>query len=91
LISNKRYLIFYFLFKKFLTFLLGLDVKTRLDIWKLIEKMKKDRIIFLTTHAMDEADYLSERIVVFSEGEIRCVGSSFYLKNFYGEGNRIVL
>lgn len=53
--------------------------------------MKKDRIIFLTTHAMDEADYLSERIVVFSEGIIKCVGNSFYLKNSYGGGNRISL
>jgi len=41
-----------------------MGIKDRRDIWELIKDLKKDRIILLTTHSMEEADALSDRIAV---------------------------
>ena len=51
--------------------------------------MKKNRIIILTTHAMEEADVLSDRIAVIVDGQFECVGTPLYLKNTFGDGYRI--
>ena len=40
----------------------------------------------LTTHFMDEADILGDRIAIMAEGKLRCCGSSLFLKNKYGVG-----
>ena len=42
----------------------------------------------LTTHAMEEADALSDRIIVMANGSIKCIGTSLFLKNNYGGGYR---
>ena len=47
---------------------LGLDPKTRKGIWEMIKKMKEGRVIIMTTHAMDEADALSDRIGIINRG-----------------------
>jgi ATP-binding cassette subfamily A (ABC1) protein 5 len=48
--------------------------------------MKKDRIILLATHFMDEADILADRKAIISKGKLKCVGSSLFLKNRFGIG-----
>ena len=40
-------------------------------IWELIQDMKKNRVIFLTTHSLEEADVLSDKIAIMSYGEIK--------------------
>ena len=40
----------------------------------------------LTTHFLDEADLLGDRIVIMSKGHVRCAGSSMFLKNNFGVG-----
>lgn len=67
----------------------GMDPKNRRYIWELIQKMKVGRVVILTTHAMEEADILSDRIAVISKGSLRCVGTGLYLKNKYGDGYRL--
>ncbi|RHY26670.1 hypothetical protein DYB32_007410 [Aphanomyces invadans] len=47
---------------------------------------RSNRIVVLTTHFMDEADILGDRIAIMAEGELRCCGSSLFLKNRYGAG-----
>jgi len=46
-------------------------------------KKKKGRVIFLTTHYMDEADILADRKLILNKGKIRCLGTSLYLKNHF--------
>ena len=46
----------------------GLDPKTKREMWKIIKNLKKNRVVILTTHGMDEADSLADRIVVINEG-----------------------
>jgi len=40
---------------------------------------------------MEEADVLSDRICVIVDGAIKCIGTSLYLKNQYGDGYRITI
>ena len=67
----------------------GMDPKTRRNIWKLIQKIKRKRAIILTSHLMIEADSLSDRIMVIVKGEITAIGTPLFLKNYYGKGYRI--
>ena len=46
----------------------GMDPKTRRGIWDLIQNMKKERVIILTSHDMLEADSLGDRILVVTKG-----------------------
>lgn len=62
----------------------GLDPKVRQQIWDLIEKLKVGKSIILTTHSMEEADILADRISVMVKGKLKCLGTSFYLKQKYG-------
>lgn len=58
----------------------GLDLTSRRRIWSMLKQYKKDRIILLTTHCMDEADILSDRIAIMTKGKISCLGSPLFLK-----------
>lgn len=49
------------------------------------------RTIILSTHHMDEADVLGDRIAIISQGRLCCVGSSLFLKNHYGNGYYLTL
>lgn len=69
----------------------GMDPKSRREVWKIIQDMKSRMSILLTTHAMEEADVLSDRIMVVNRGEMKCVGRSLELKNSYGDGYRLSL
>lgn len=51
----------------------------------MIRQNKQDRCIVLTTHFMDEADILGDRIAIMSEGHLRCVGGSLFLKKEFGK------
>ena len=48
-------------------------------------------MIILTTHFMDEADYLGDRIAVVSSGYLRAEGGSLFLKSIYGTGYTLTL
>jgi len=61
----------------------GLDPLSRRKIWELLLKKKEGRVIFLTTHYMDEADILADRKLILNKGKIRCLGTSLFLKNHF--------
>lgn len=69
----------------------GLDPFNRRGLWELIRKFKKDRSIVLTTHFMEEADALSDRIAIMNHGQVKCCGSPIFLKNAFGSGYRLTL
>ncbi|KAL9642896.1 hypothetical protein ABK040_010591 [Willaertia magna] len=64
----------------------GLDPHSRKKSWNLIQKMKVGRAMILTTHHLDEADYLADRIAIMANGELKCIGSSLEIKAQYGKG-----
>ncbi|XP_075097484.1 ABC transporter A family member 11-like [Nicotiana tabacum] len=64
----------------------GMDPVTRRHIWSVIEAAKQGRSIILTTHSMEEADILSDRIGIMAKGRLRCLGTSTTLKSQFGAG-----
>ena len=64
----------------------GMDLNARRRLWDMLKDYRQDRIIILTTHNMDEADLLGDRIGIMSQGRQVCLGSSQFLKNRYGCG-----
>ncbi|KUG11089.1 abc transporter, atp-binding protein [hydrocarbon metagenome] len=65
---------------------IGLDPQTRMRMWEYIKDVNREgTTIFLTTHYMDEADQLSDRISIIDHGKIITTGRSFELKNALGE------
>ncbi|KAL5812256.1 hypothetical protein ACOSQ3_027206 [Xanthoceras sorbifolium] len=69
----------------------GMDPYSMRLTWQLIKKKKKGRIILLTTHSMDEAEELGDRIAIMANGSLKCCGSSLFLKHRYGVGYTLTL
>jgi len=69
----------------------GMDTTARRKLWEMLKKNKAGRIVILTTHYMDEADILGDRIAIMAEGDVQCTGSSLFLKNRYGVGYNLVI
>lgn len=64
----------------------GLDPYARREVWELLKRKKEGRVMVLSTHFMDEADLLADRIAIMSHGKLRAVGSSLFLKSRFGVG-----
>ena len=70
----------------------GLDPQARRETWNLIKKLKQQgKTIFLTTHYMEEAQELSDRILIIIEGKIVASGSPSELIENYGGNKSIIL
>jgi ABC-2 type transport system ATP-binding protein len=59
---------------------LGLDPQARRAVWEYILRLKGDKTILLTTHYMEEADFLADRIGIIDQGKIAALGTSLELK-----------
>jgi len=59
---------------------LGLDPQARRAVWEYIARLKGEKTILLTTHYMDEADFLADRIGIMDKGKIVALGTSTELK-----------
>lgn len=68
----------------------GMDPFSRRSTWNMLQANRAGRAMILTTHFMDEADLLGDRIAILAEGELQCCGSSLFLKNRYGAGYRLI-
>ncbi|XP_061538807.1 phospholipid-transporting ATPase ABCA1 isoform X2 [Phycodurus eques] len=64
----------------------GVDPYSRRGIWDMLLKYRKDRTIILSTHYMDEAELLGDRIAIISQGRLCCCGSPLFLKSKLGSG-----
>lgn len=63
-----------------------MDPVTRRHVWDIIEASKKGRAIVLTTHSMEEADILGDRVAIMARGKLRCIGTPIHLKTKFGAG-----
>ncbi|XP_058060642.1 phospholipid-transporting ATPase ABCA1-like [Anopheles bellator] len=68
----------------------GMDPAARRALWDLLIAEKARRTMILSTHFMDEADMLGDRIAIMAEGKLKAVGSSFFLKKKFGVGYRLI-
>ena len=63
---------------------LGLDVLARRELWRFIEELKQSVTVVLTTHYMEEAEALSDRIAVMTDGSVKASGTLAELRGFVG-------
>jgi ABC-2 type transport system ATP-binding protein len=66
---------------------LGLDVLARRELWKVMSGLKGKATIILTTHYLEEAEALSDRIGIMSAGNLRAVGTAAELISLSGKNN----
>lgn len=66
---------------------LGLDVLARSDLWDMIRSLKGKVTIILTTHYMEEAEALSDRIAIMRDGRLLMCETSQKIKEFAGTDN----
>lgn len=64
---------------------LGLDVISRSELWEIIKSLKKKLTIILTTHYMEEAEYLADRVGIMKDGKMIVTGSVDEIKNISGK------
>lgn len=67
----------------------GLDPVSRRRVWEAINIMKKNRVVVLTTHNMEEADYLADTIMIMHSGHVRAFGDPLFLKQTFGKGYQV--
>uniref|UniRef100_A0A8C2Q8X7 ATP-binding cassette, sub-family A (ABC1), member 12 n=1 Tax=Cyprinus carpio TaxID=7962 RepID=A0A8C2Q8X7_CYPCA len=69
----------------------GVDPCSRRSIWDIVLKHKQEHTIILSTHHLDEAEVLSDRIAFLERGGLKCCGSPFYLKDKLAKGYNLTL
>lgn len=69
----------------------GMDLNARRHLWECLKVYKKNRIIIMSTHYMDEADILGDRIGIMTGGKLSAVGTSIFLKTKFGVGYNMSL
>jgi ABC-type multidrug transport system ATPase subunit len=69
----------------------GLDPENRRQLWDIFADLKGKRAIVLTTHSMEEADVLCNRIAIVNNGILRCVAPQVRLKSLYGGGYHLFI
>ena len=63
---------------------LGLDVRARRELWKKIKELKGKKTIVLTTHYLEEAEALADRIAIIHDGALQALGTAQYLRELTG-------
>eukprot|EP01130_Rhizamoeba_saxonica_P016314 TRINITY_DN7523_c0_g1_i1.p1 TRINITY_DN7523_c0_g1~~TRINITY_DN7523_c0_g1_i1.p1 ORF type:complete len:975 (-),score=216.56 TRINITY_DN7523_c0_g1_i1:41-2965(-) len=69
----------------------GLDPASKRQLWEVVLAQKKKSSILLTTHSMEEAEALCDRLGIFVSGQLVTLGSSQNLKSRFGTGFRLVV
>lgn len=64
----------------------GLDPGSRRDVWNILNEMKSRKTLIMTTHFIEEADAIGERVAILRKGKLACFGSPMYLKRLFGTG-----
>jgi len=70
----------------------GLDPKARREVWKVIEELKKKgKTVILTTHYMEEAEILSDRVGIIDRGRFLALGSPREIIDEHGSGSHCII
>ena len=68
----------------------GIDPEARKIMWKILGRIKKQKsAVILTTHSMEEAEALCYRMTIMVRGRLKCIGTSTWIRNKFGDGFEI--
>ena len=63
----------------------GMDITSRRNLWEILKRQSDNKIIILTTHYMEEASVLGNRIGIINLGKMKCVGTPLFLIEKFGK------
>ncbi len=70
----------------------GLDPQARRAVWEVIRKLKNEgRTVMLTTHYLEEAEELADRVAIMNHGKIVAMGTADEIESKYGSGQRMIV
>ncbi|KAL0486051.1 hypothetical protein AKO1_012256 [Acrasis kona] len=69
----------------------GMDPVGKRLMWNLIREIRQDRVVVLSTHSMEEADSVGDKIAIMALGRLRAIGTPMHLKQRYGMGYTVSL
>jgi len=70
----------------------GLDPQARRAVWEVIRKLKNEgRTVMLTTHYLEEAEELADRVAIMNHGKIAAMGTTEQIENRYGSGQKMIV
>ncbi|KAF2074952.1 hypothetical protein CYY_003738 [Polysphondylium violaceum] len=64
----------------------GVAPDSKRTCWDVIQSIKSDKLIILTTHSLEEANELADKLAIISSGQLQCIGTSTHLKHRFGSG-----
>ena len=69
----------------------GMDITSRRNLWEILKRQSDNKIIILTTHYMEEASVLGNRIGIINLGKMKCIGTPLFLIEKFGKYMNITL
>jgi len=70
----------------------GLDPQARRAVWEVIRKLKTEgRTVMLTTHYLEEAEELADRVAIMNHGKIAAIGTVDEIETRYGSGQKMIV
>jgi len=70
----------------------GLDPQARRAVWEVIRKLKSEgRTVMLTTHYLEEAEELADRVAIMNHGKIVAMGTTEQIETRYGSGQKMIV
>ena len=70
----------------------GLDPQARRAVWEVVRKLKSEgRTVMLTTHYLEEAEELADRVAIMNHGKIEAMGTTEDIESKYGSGQRMTV
>eukprot|EP00927_Polykrikos_kofoidii_P047513 TRINITY_DN4170_c0_g3_i1.p1 TRINITY_DN4170_c0_g3~~TRINITY_DN4170_c0_g3_i1.p1 ORF type:complete len:926 (-),score=131.83 TRINITY_DN4170_c0_g3_i1:257-2650(-) len=67
----------------------AVDAAAKRHLWKVIQNRTSNQTVVLTTHSMEEAEALCDRLAIQVKGQLRCLGTPMSIRNAYGYGYQL--
>jgi len=67
----------------------AVDAAAKRHLWRVVKRREQGQTVILTTHSMEEAEALSDRLAIQVRGRLRCVGTPDHIKNTHGAGYQL--
>jgi ABC-type multidrug transport system ATPase subunit len=67
----------------------AVDAAAKRHLWRVIKKRGADQTVVVTTHSMEEAEALCDRLAIQVRGQLRCLGTPIHIKSKYGSGYQL--